>query len=419
MSGASARRRGAAPLHLPGPPGRRLVGTLYDYEKDPAGYLTRCRDTYGDIFALTPQHVVLCRPDWSQRVFARTNREFRFASGEISCRESFMTRQVAGWMLARRSAGWHRLGGQNTAATGALMRHRLSGAIAQMAAVRVAGVADCQRAATEAALHIFVAEADEHLRQLVVDAAAAIPAVTSSSLTVPRLLSPSRRRFTRATDALIEELTRLAAHRVDTGDILGLLSRAMDQAGTEHAFSSTQVAQYLASGMTNVYAVAGAALSWLMVVAGLYPSSIRPDNALWAEAVVKETLRMYPPIWGVGRRVKEPVEIGGYLLRPGMSILMSPLLMHLDRRWWREDPASFRPERWLDPTVPPYDNHAYIPYGSGPRVCVGAQIAQTLLIHAFDILASSWQVRTDPQVPVPAPGAVVVPDPLRMTLTPR
>jgi cytochrome P450 len=93
--------------------------------------------------------------------------------------------------------------------------------------------------------------------------------------------------------------------------------------------------------------------------------------------------------------------------------------MHLDQRWWREDPSAFRTERWLDPAQPPHENHAYIPYGAGPRVCIGAQIAQSILTQAFEVLASSWKVAISPHDPKAPPAAVVVPDPLRITLTPR
>jgi len=394
----------------PGPRGRRMVGTLYDYEKDPCGYLTACRDTYGDIFSLTPHHVVLCRPDWSQSVFARTNREFRFTTHETSSRESFMTRQVATWMRARRTAGWHRLGRRES---GAVMRDRLRDSFAAMAALPTAGVADCQRAAADTALHIFVSDIDDDLRRLVIDSARAVPAITSSSLTLPRWASPSRRRFERATDGLVEELSRRARGRHGAGpadDVLGLLSQAED------SFTSVQVAQFLASAMTNVYAVAGAALSWLLVMAARYPDF---TDGHMAEAFVKETLRLHPPIWGVGREVAGPAEIGGYTLPTGTTVLMSVRLTHLDPRWWRDDPSVFRPERWLDPARPPHDNHAYIPYGSGSRVCVGAQIAQALLTQAFGVLASSWKVSADPAAPDAPPAAVIIPDPVTFTLTPR
>jgi unspecific monooxygenase len=414
----------------PGPRGRLLVGTLFDYEKDPLNYLLRCRDTYGDIFSLTPYHVVLCRPDWSQEVLARTNRELQFVSAAKTGRESFMTVQVGGWMQARRSAGWRRLGTENTAATSTRFRERLGAAFERMAAAGHAGVIDCQIAAADAAMDFFIADFDERLRQLVMDAADTVPALTRSSLDLPKWVSPSLRRFVRATDALVSELARRAAVRARphfsrdgaARDVFDLLCGTQDAAGTGPAFTSLQIAQFLASSLTNLYAVTGAVLSWLLVVIARHPditSDSKRESGHWAEAVVRETLRMYPPIWNLVRHVQEPVEFGGYRLAPGTTAVASPILLHYDQRWWREDPALFMPERWLDPRLPAHESHAYIPYGAGPRICLGAQLAQEMLTQAFDLLASSWQVSVAPSAPTGPPSAIHVPDPVRFTLTAR
>jgi unspecific monooxygenase len=117
--------------------------------------------------------------------------------------------------------------------------------------------------------------------------------------------------------------------------------------------------------------------------------------------------------------VQEPVEFGGYRLAPGTTAVASPILLHYDQRWWREDPALFMPERWLDPRLPAHESHAYIPYGAGPRICLGAQLAQEMLTQAFDLLASSWQVSVAPSAPTGPPSAIHVPDPVRFTLTAR
>lgn len=413
----------------PGPRGRLLVGTLFDYEKDPLGYLASCRAQYGDIFSLSPYHVVLCRPDWGQEVFARTNHELRLITTGKTGRESFMAGQIAGWMHARRSAGWRKLGPEGTATTRSLMRERLQACFEAMAAAPQAGVLDCQYAALDAAMRIFVADAGESLRHLVMDAADAVPAITGSSLDLPAWASPSRRRYLRTTSALVHELTGLARERAraqtgadpDSTDALGLLCAARDEGGTGPAFTSLQIAQFLASSLTNLYAVGGAVLGWLLVMVARQPQLLSEQQRAiegWAQAVVKETLRVHPPIWTLVRQVHQPVTFGGYTIEPGMTIMVSPLLMHHDPRWWREDPAPFLPERWLG-GQPAHDSHAYIPYGSGPRVCVGAQIGQALLTQAFEILAGSWQVSVEPRDPAGPPTAIVVPDPARFTLTPR
>lgn len=403
----------------PGPRGRLIAGTLYDYESNPAGYLAACRDAYGDIFSLTPYHVVVCRPDWVQYVLAHTNREFLAGNKGRTSRDSLIL--TPPWMLARRTASQHRLGQHDTAAM--VMRDRLRVAFERMAALPGAGVADCQRATADAGLHVYVGDVDDHLRQLVIDNADATAAVNSSSLSLPTWASRSARRLLRTTGSLTGELASRAARQAaaaegdETGseDVLRLLCQARRPEVTERALTNIQVARFLASTMTNVYSVAGAALSWLLVQFARFPEIADAP----ADAVVKETLRLYPPIWSIQRRVLESVELGGYTLEAGMSVVISPRLMHGDPRWWRDDPAMFRPERWLDPGRPAHDSHAYIPYGAGPRVCNGAQLAQAILTEAFGIIASSWQVSIDPPEPVPVQSAVVIPDSVTITLTPR
>jgi unspecific monooxygenase len=388
------------------------VGTLYDYEKDPAGYLESCRDEYGDIFSLTPYHVVVCRPDWSQRILARTGREFQFATNGKSTRQSMMTHQIAAWMHARRTAVRFLAG-----VGGETMTDRLHAALARLARQPSVTVADCQRAAAEAALPWYVADTGESFLRLVIDANDTIPAITGSSLTLPRWASPARRRWQRATDALVTGLVRRAErHREAPGggpppDVLGLLA-------DDPTFSSLEVAQFLAAATGNVHAVAGAGLSWLLAMMGRHPQLAEPSGRDdWALAFVKETLRMYPPIWSVRRQTLEPAESGGYLIPAGMTVVVSPRLMHHDRRWWRSDPAVFHPGRWLD--EPPHDPHAYIPYGAGPRVCSGASVAQTILTEAYTMVAASWRVVVLSPEPVAVPAAVVVPDPFRFRLEPR
>lgn len=407
----AARPAASAAGRPPGPRGRPLVGTLYDYERDPIGYLASCRDQYGDIFTLTPYHVVLARPDWSQRVLARTGREFQFTTNGKSTRESMMTHQVAAWMAARRGAARFLAGGRDEAMAGALRA-----ALEQIARQPAASVAHCQRAAAQAALPSYVHDGGDAFLRLVIDANDTIPAITSSSLTLPRWASPARRRWQRATDALIDDLVRRvdqrrAAPGAQPLDVLDVLA-------AEPAFSRLEVAQFLAAAAGNVHAVAGAMLGWLLAVFARYPgiaeSGGGADQAL---AVVRETLRMYPPIWHVERQVTQAIEIGGFLIPAGMTVMVSPRLLHYDPRWWRSDPSVFRPDRWRDPAA--HDPHAYIPYGAGPRVCSGAAVAQAILTEAFAIIAASWRVTVESPEPVAVPAAVVVPEPFRFRLSPR
>jgi cytochrome P450 family 135 len=106
-------------------------------------------------------------------------------------------------------------------------------------------------------------------------------------------------------------------------------------------------------------------------------------------AVFKEALRVRPVIHNVARRLTRPIELGGYRLPAGISVLPAIGAVHFDPRNWGADARQFRPERWLEGTPP---QHAWIPFGGGVRRCVGATFAQvevenvlTAVLRAVDL----------------------------------
>jgi cytochrome P450 len=107
----------------------------------------------------------------------------------------------------------------------------------------------------------------------------------------------------------------------------------------------------------------------------------------YTEMVLKESMRLYPPAWGFGRRSIHDFELNGYRIPAGTNIFLSQWITQRDPRWFPE-PERFDPERWrVDPVragrIPRF---AYFPFGGGPRVCVGAGFAMmeaTLLLAAI------------------------------------
>jgi cytochrome P450 len=94
----------------------------------------------------------------------------------------------------------------------------------------------------------------------------------------------------------------------------------------------------------------------------------------YLNAVVRETLRLYPPAYAIGREVIEPFEIDGYALTKGAQITISQYAVQRDARLFPE-PERFRPERWLDGAQDGLPRFAYFPFGGGPRVCIGNHFA--------------------------------------------
>lgn len=100
-------------------------------------------------------------------------------------------------------------------------------------------------------------------------------------------------------------------------------------------------------------------------------------------AVVQEALRLYPPAYSIVRLAKGPDRAAGVDIPAGALVVISPWLLHRHRRLW-QDPDTFDPGRFLPGAQPP-DRFVYLPFGIGPRVCVGAQFA---LLEATLVLAT-------------------------------
>ncbi len=106
------------------------------------------------------------------------------------------------------------------------------------------------------------------------------------------------------------------------------------------------------------------------------PSVDDLPNLPYVEQVVNEALRLYPPAWGFGREVVEPFERRGISFPKGTQIYMSPWVMHRNADYFPE-PLAFRPERWADGFARTLPKYAFLPFGGGPRVCIGNAFAMT------------------------------------------
>lgn len=96
--------------------------------------------------------------------------------------------------------------------------------------------------------------------------------------------------------------------------------------------------------------------------------------------VIKETLRLYPPTWGVNREATEPVTLGSYELPAGTQVMMPQWVVHRDDRFW-EQPETFDPSRWKRESDRP--EYAYFPFSGGPRHCIGMRFARLELVVAL------------------------------------
>lgn len=140
------------------------------------------------------------------------------------------------------------------------------------------------------------------------------------------------------------------------------------------------------------------ALAWTVWHVATFPAWHRPQHH---PAVLKETLRLYPPGWMGSRRLARDVVWEGLRLPRGILALYSPYLTGRDAQLW-EAPTEFRPERWQTP--PPA--WSALPFGGGERTCLGMHLAQLLILEVLAALPPLTAVFGDPR---PRPGITLGP----------
>jgi cytochrome P450 len=253
-----------------------------------------------------------------------------------------------------------------------------------------------------------------------------------------RIPTRNNRRYeaaTRELDDIVYSLIRErqansaapSPHAFDFEDLLGTLLQARYEDGSP--MPSQQLRDEVMTLLLAGHETTAVSLSWIWLLLARHPEV---EQKLWAELrtvlngrsptladlanlpyterVVKEGMRLYPPVWAIVRTTARPVELGGYLIPAKSPVLMSQWVMHHDERFY-DQPNQFNPDRWLDERYKSAPRFSYFPFGGGPRICIGASFAFTEAALVLATIAQQYQIRVDP-------NAVIEPTP-SITLRPR
>ena len=255
---------------------------------------------------------------------------------------------------------------------------------------------------------------------------------TMLDIALPRLLPAPRDfgrwQFRRRWLALIRAI--IAARRAQSvvdgpRDLLDLL--AVDHetgAPVAEARLADQVATMIAAG----HATTAMALFWSLflvasvpevqerIAAEAGPLDLGPEGApgalpllVYTRAVVSETLRLYPPAYTIVRVARKADNAAGVPIARGAIVNIAPWVLHRHRSLWRE-PDAFEPARFLAGAPPP-ERFAYLPFGAGPRVCIGAQFAVTEAVLVLARLVQAFNVaRTSDEPVLPVAAITLQPD---------
>jgi cytochrome P450 len=248
-------------------------------------------------------------------------------------------------------------------------------------------------------------------------------------LAIPSPRDFARRRVRRRCVALVGRIIaerRGKASAEAPSDLFDLLSTARDPE-TGAPFSPENLIDQVATLIAAGHETTGVALFWSHWLVAAAPAvqerlageaetlDLGPENAaealpklVYTRAVVQEALRLYPPAFTLVRQARDADNAAGTPVPAGGIVFISPWVLHRHRRLWSQ-PEVFDPARFL-PGAPVPDRFAYLPFGVGPRVCIGAQFALTEATLVLATMIKAFQIERASAEPV-MPVAIVTTQP--------
>ncbi|MEQ8753339.1 MAG: cytochrome P450 [Coleofasciculus sp. G1-WW12-02] len=430
-------------FELPGPPSNTIVGNLIDLSNDPLDFLSQCRD-YGDIvplrLGLTPI-CLLVNPDYIEQVLKDRDtfvksRGFRVLKSLLG--EGLLTAEGESWLWQRRLAQpvfhqkrinhygttmveyterllqtWH--DGETHDIHADMMGLTLQIVMKCIFSTDVeAGEAQVVANALDVAMHWF--ESKRRQNFLVWE-------------WFPR---PENIRYSQAIaqmDEAIYSLIRNRRNQTDqTNDLLSMLMEARDEE-TGQQMDDKLLRDEVATLMLAGHETTANALSWTWmllaqhpqvrqklqaelqeVLQGRLPAIEDIRNLPYTNQVVKESMRLYPPVSIFGRQAARDCTIGDYEVPEGTVIMISQWVMHRHPKYF-ENPEAFQPERWTEEFEKQLPRGVYIPFGDGPRICIGKGFAQMEAVLLLATIAQRFELDLEPGFPiVPQPSITLRPE---------
>ncbi|MBD2300755.1 cytochrome P450 [Nostoc sp. FACHB-190] len=127
------------------------------------------------------------------------------------------------------------------------------------------------------------------------------------------------------------------------------------------------------------------------VLNGRTPTLADLPQLTYTNWVIKESMRLYPPVTEISREATQDCEIGGYFIPKGTNLIVSQWAMHRDERYFSE-PELFQPERWANDMEKQLPRGVYFPFGDGPRVCIGKSFALMEAVLLLATIAQKFQL---------------------------
>jgi cytochrome P450 len=422
----AAGRRSNPAERPPGPKGARIMGVMREFNRDSLGFIERAQRDYGDIvwmrFLYVPA-LFLYHPDQVEYVLATNPKNFRKA---MSLRSNFFHRLVGNGLLTSEGEEWKR---QRRLSSPAFHRHRIGAYADTMVNYtrrlienwQPGETRDMHREMMRLTLEIVVRclfradvsndvdDVGNTLKELVKPFASQ---ATLKWILNNRLPTPTHLRFNRLARRIDDVVFRIISERRasgrDEGDLLSMLLDAKDEDGSQ--MNDQQLRDEVMTLFLAGHETTALTLSWSWYLLGKHPEAETRfhqelDEVLgsrlptmadlprlkFTEQIAKESMRLYPPAYGLGREAIDDCEIGGYRVTAGTQVFMFQWVTQRDPRFY-DQPHDFRPERWTEEFSERLPKFAYFPFGGGPRACIGASFAMMEIMLVLATIGQKWRL---------------------------
>jgi len=436
----------------PGPSGLPVVGSTFEYAADPLAFMTRCARDHGDVVSLDIARlpmIQLNHPDHIRYVLVENNQSYR--KGEFFQRELSV---LGNGLLNNEGESWRN---QRHQIEPAFTPERLQNYASEMVSLtqrqceqwEPGTTSDINRDFMGLTLQIVVSALfDSEITEQQSAIRAGLDAVMSqyrhstlSVVPIPTWVpTPRTIRYRRAVEKLDEIVADLIQEQrqrdSDSTSVLATMLDATDvtEDGSEtslrgEAPKPTQMADSQIRDEILTLVLAGHETTSLALTYTLHLLARHPDietrvlteldavlngsapgirdvgELTVLERVIKESMRLYPPVQAIVREAKEPDSIGGYRIPAGKTLNLPQWVVHRHPEFY-DDPDAFRPERWQPAAAEDRHPFAYFPFGAGPRRCLGERfamleaklvLATTLQRYRFE-LVSSEELTFDPAI---------------------
>jgi len=414
----------------PTPKGTLILGHLSEYRKDSLGYEKYLASNYGDVVHIrwVNRHAYLIsHPDDVRQVLVDDAGKFNKAP----IYKDLLSYFLGNGLLTSDGSFWRR---QRKLAQPAFHHKRIQ-AYAQVMLDHTARllsewkpgeVRDINRDMMRLTLSIvaktlFNADIEKESNR-VGDALTVLLEVTNDRIQSPIQVIPEwiptasnrkRKEAVRALDEIVMGIiNERRASAEDQGDLLSMLMMATDEDG--HGMTDRQLRDEAVTLVLAGHETTANALAWTWYLLSEHPeveSKLHAEltrvlgdrlptpedlrQLEYADMVIKESMRLYPPIPSIARLANEDMVIGGYEVPKGMIITISPHVIHRDPRWY-DEPDSFRPERFSKENEKLVPKYAYLPFSNGPRVCIGNSFASMEATLILATIAQQYRLRLTP-----------------------